>query len=214
MIVPTHREPEGLDATLAPLREQTIGLDRFEVIVVNHDPSNPIDPDPGGLRLQVADEARPGAYAAFNTGVDRSTGSILAFTEAGCRPAHDWLERALAQLDADEQTEYLETLGLEEPGLNRLIRTGYDLLGLMTYFTSGPKETRAWTIRHGTKAPQAAGAIHTDFEKGFIRAETISFDDYVAVGGETPAKEAGKMRLEGKDYVVKDGDVMLFRFAT
>jgi GTP-binding protein YchF len=124
------------------------------------------------------------------------------------------IEAELAGLDDDERAEYLADLGLEEPGLNRLIRAGYDLLHLLTYFTVGPKEARAWTITVGTKAPKAAGVIHTDFEKGFIRAETISYDDYVALGGETPAKEAGKMRLEGKEYVVKDGDVMHFRFNT
>jgi GTP-binding protein YchF len=123
------------------------------------------------------------------------------------------IEAEIAQLDDEERREYLAELGLEEPGLGRLIRAGYDLLGLITYFTAGPKEARAWTIESGTKAPQAAGVIHTDFEKGFIRAETIAYDDYVALGGETGAKDAGKMRLEGKDYVVKDGDVMHFRFA-
>lgn len=122
------------------------------------------------------------------------------------------IEEEIAQLSDEEQTEYLETIGLEEPGLNRLIRIGYDLLGLQTYFTAGPKETRAWTIRCGATAPQAAGVIHTDFEKGFIRAETIAYDDYVSLNGEQGAKEAGKMRLEGKDYVVQDGDVMHFRF--
>ena len=124
------------------------------------------------------------------------------------------IESELAQLSDDEQREYLETLDLEEPGLNRLIRTGYDLLGLQTYFTAGPKEARAWTVKRGATAPQAAGVIHTDFEKGFIRAETISYDDYIVNEGEQGAKEAGKMRLEGKDYVVKDGDVMHFRFNT
>ena len=124
------------------------------------------------------------------------------------------IEAELAGLDDDERAEYLADLGLEEPGLNRLIRAGYDLLHLLTYFTVGPKEARAWTITEGTKAPKAAGVIHTDYEKGFIRAETISYDDYVTLGGETPAKEAGKMRLEGKEYVVKDGDVMHFRFNT
>jgi len=119
-----------------------------------------------------------------------------------------------AQLDDAEQGEYLESLGLEEPGLNRLIHTGYDLLDLQTYFTAGPKEARAWTVRRGATAPQAAGVIHTDFEKGFIRAETISYDDYVSLNGEQGAKEAGKMRLEGKDYIVQDGDVMHFRFNT
>ncbi|MEO1207538.1 MAG: redox-regulated ATPase YchF [Pseudomonadota bacterium] len=123
------------------------------------------------------------------------------------------IESELATLEDDERDAFLEEMGLEEPGLNRLIRSGYELLGLVTYFTVGPKEARAWTIIDGTKAPAAAGVIHTDFEKGFIRAETISYGDYVALGGEGGAKEAGKMRLEGKEYLVKDGDVMHFRFA-
>ncbi|WP_338578363.1 redox-regulated ATPase YchF [Brevundimonas olei] len=122
------------------------------------------------------------------------------------------IESEIAVLDDAEQAEFLETLDLEEPGLNRLIRGAYDLLGLQTYFTVGPKEARAWTIPVGATAPQAAGVIHTDFEKGFIRAETIAFDDYVALKGEAGAKEAGKMRAEGKAYVVKDGDVMHFLF--
>jgi GTP-binding protein YchF len=124
------------------------------------------------------------------------------------------IEAELASLAEDERQAFLADLGLEEPGLNRLIREGYKLLGLVTYFTVGPKEARAWTITKGTKAPQAAGVIHTDFEKGFIRAETISCDDYVRLNGEAGAREAGKMRLEGKEYVVADGDVMHFRFAT
>ena len=124
------------------------------------------------------------------------------------------IESELAQLDDEERKDYLAELGLEEPGLNRLIRAGYDLLDLITYFTCGPKETRAWTVTQNTKAPQAAGVIHTDFEKGFIRAETISYDDYIACDGEQGAKDAGKARLEGKDYIVQDGDVMHFRFAT
>ena len=123
------------------------------------------------------------------------------------------IESEIATLDPDERADYLETLGLDEPGLNRLIRTGYQLLDLITFFTAGPKEARAWTVPRETRAPKAAGAIHTDFEKGFIRAETITYDDYVALGGEQPAKDAGRMRLEGKDYVVQDGDVMPFRFA-
>ncbi len=122
------------------------------------------------------------------------------------------IESEIAVLDDEESAEFLETLGLEEPGLNRLIREAYKLLGLQTYFTVGPKEARAWTIPVGATAPQAAGVIHTDFEKGFIRAETIAFDDYVALKGETAAKEAGKMRAEGKAYVVKDGDVLHFLF--
>jgi GTP-binding protein YchF len=122
------------------------------------------------------------------------------------------IDSELAVLDAAEQAEFLEGLGLEEPGLNRLIREAYALLGLQSYFTVGPKEARAWTIHIGDTAPQAAGVIHTDFEKGFIRAETIAFDDYVAFKGEAKAREAGKLRAEGKQYVVKDGDVMNFLF--
>ena len=108
--------------------------------------------------------------------------------------------------------DFLKELGLEEPGLNRVIRGAYTLLGLLTYFTVGPKETRAWTVRKGSTAPQAAGVIHTDFEHGFIRAETIAFADYIAGKGEAGATEAGKLRLEGKEYIVKEGDVMHFRF--
>ncbi len=122
------------------------------------------------------------------------------------------LEEQLAQLDDEEQREYLQSLGLEEPGLNRLIRGGYDLLDLITFFTAGPKEARAWTVRRGACAPQAAGVIHTDFQRGFIRAEVISYEDYIAHNGEVGAREAGKLRQEGKDYVVQDGDVMHFRF--
>jgi hypothetical protein len=122
------------------------------------------------------------------------------------------IEAEIALLDAEERGEFLETLGLSEPGLNRLIREAYALLGLQTYFTAGPKESRAWTIPVGATAPQAAGVIHTDFEKGFIRAETIAYDDYVRLGGEAGAREVGKLRAEGKEYVVRDGDVMNFRF--
>ncbi len=124
------------------------------------------------------------------------------------------IEEEIAQLPPEEQREFLETMGLEEAGLDRLIRAGYELLHLQTYFTVGPKEARAWTIAKGTLAPQAAGVIHGDFEKGFIRAETIAYDDYVALGGEAGARDAGKLRAEGKTYVVKDGDVMHFLFNT
>jgi GTP-binding protein YchF len=124
------------------------------------------------------------------------------------------IEAEVAQLPDEEAAEFLADLGLEEPGLDKLIRAGYDLLHLITYFTVGPKETRAWTIVKGTKAPQAAGVIHTDFERGFIRAQTIAYEDFIALGGEVAAKEAGKARDEGKDYVVQDGDVLLFRFNT
>jgi GTP-binding protein YchF len=122
------------------------------------------------------------------------------------------LEAEIADLEGDDKLAFLADLGLSEPGLDRVIHAGYKLLGLETYFTAGPKEVRAWTIHHGDTAPKAAGVIHTDFEKGFIRAEVIAFDDFVACKGEHGAKEHGKMRLEGKEYVVKDGDVMHFRF--
>ncbi|RJG44205.1 redox-regulated ATPase YchF [Mesorhizobium sp. DCY119] len=124
------------------------------------------------------------------------------------------IEAEVAQLPDEEAQEFLADLGLEEPGLDKLIRAGYDLLHLITYFTAGPKETRAWTIQKGTKAPQAAGVIHTDFERGFIRAQTIAYNDFVTLGGEVPAKEAGKARDEGKEYVVQDGDVLMFKFNT
>ena len=122
------------------------------------------------------------------------------------------IESEIAELDDADKAEFLETLGLEEPGLDRLIRAGYKLLGLQTYFTAGVKEVRAWTVKIGATAPQAAAVIHTDFEKGFIRAEVIAYDDFIQYKGEAGAKEAGKWRLEGKDYIVKDGDVMHFRF--
>jgi len=122
------------------------------------------------------------------------------------------IEEEVAQLPESERAEFLSSMGLEEPGLNRLIRAGYKLLGLITFFTAGPKEARAWTVTKGSRAPQAAGVIHTDFEHGFIRAETIAYLDYVANNGEAGARDAGKFRLEGKEYVVQDGDVMHFRF--
>ena len=131
---------------------------------------------------------------------------------AGCVAISARIEEEVAQLNASERDEFLAHLGLEEPGLDRLIRAGYALLGLITFFTAGPKETRAWTLKRGAKAPKAAGEIHTDFEKGFIRAETIAYDDFVHFGGEAGARDAGRMRLEGRGYVVHDGDVMHFRY--
>ena len=124
------------------------------------------------------------------------------------------IESEIAVMAPQDQKDFLDAVGLSEPGLNRVIRAGYDLLHLVTYFTVGPKEARAWTVTQGTRGPQAAGVIHTDFEKGYIRAETIAYDDYVACNGEAGARDAGKFRLEGKDYVVRDGDVMHFRFNT
>jgi ribosome-binding ATPase len=122
------------------------------------------------------------------------------------------IEAEISELDEGDRVAFLADLGLAEAGLDRIIRAGYRLLGLLTFFTAGPKEVRAWTVRAGSVAPQAAGAIHTDFERGFIRAETIAYDDYVAHRGEAGAREAGRLRLEGKDYVVREGDVMHFRF--
>jgi hypothetical protein len=122
------------------------------------------------------------------------------------------IESEIAVLDPTERAEFLDAIGLHEAGLDRLIHEAFALLGLQTYFTAGPKETRAWTIRVGAKAPEAAGVIHTDFEKGFIRAETIAYGDYVALGGEAGARDAGRLRSEGREYVVRDGDVMNFRF--
>jgi len=160
--------------------------------------------------LYVANVDEPSAA----TGDDHSrrVEAMAAAEGAGCVVISAGIEAEIAQLPDAEQREFLASLGLEEPGLDRLIRAGYDLLGLITFFTAGPKEARAWTVEKGTRAPQAAGTIHTDFEKGFIRAQTIAYDDFIGLGGEQAAKEAGKARDEGKDYVVEDGDVMLFKF--
>jgi GTP-binding protein YchF len=154
------------------------------------------------------------ASAATGNDYSRAVEDRAAKEGAGCVAISAKIESELAELDAEERKTYLAELGLPEPGLNRLINEGYKLLDLITYFTAGPKEARAWTVPQGTRAPQAAGVIHTDFEKGFIRAETIAYDDYVTLGGEAGARDAGKLRLEGKDYVVHDGDVLHFRFAT
>ena len=148
--------------------------------------------------------------AATGNAHSEAVAAMAAAQGAGTVVISAAIEEQIAQLDADEGAEFMEAMGLEEPGLDRLIRAGYALLGLQTYFTAGPKEARAWTIRAGLTAPQAAGVIHGDFERGFIRAETISYDDYVRGGGEQGAKEAGRMRVEGKGYVVQDGDVMHF----
>ncbi len=152
--------------------------------------------------------------AATGNAYSRQVEALAKQEGAGCVVISAQIEAEIAVLPAAERTEYLADLGLTEPGLDRLIRAGYDLLNLVTFFTAGPKEARAWTITRGTRGPQAAGVIHTDFERGFIRAETISYKDYVTLGGEAGARDAGKLRLEGKEYVVADGDVMHFRFAT
>jgi ribosome-binding ATPase len=152
--------------------------------------------------------------AATGNDFSRKVEARAKLEGAGCVVISAKIEAEIAVLSRADRADYLGAVGLEEPGLDRLIRSGYALLNLITYFTAGPKETRAWTIPRGTRAPQAAGVIHTDFEKGFIRAETIAYQDYAALGGEAGARDAGKLRLEGKDYPVADGDVMHFRFAT
>ena len=164
--------------------------------------------------------AKPVLYVFNVAEEDAATGNALSdlvFEKAKAEGAEAVvvsaaIESELVAMPAEDRAEYLTELGLEESGLSRVIRAGYKLLGLKTFFTAGPKEARAWTFPDGAKAPQAAGEIHTDFERGFIRAETIAYEDYVALGGENGAKEAGKLRQEGKEYLVKDGDVMLFKF--
>jgi len=152
--------------------------------------------------------------AATGNELSRQVESRAAAEGAGAVTISAKIEAEIAALSRPDREDYLAAIGLKEPGLDRLIRAGYALLDLVTFFTAGPKESRAWTVTRGTRAPQAAGVIHTDFERGFIRAETISYDDYVRLGGEAGARDAGKLRLEGKDYVVADGDVMHFRFST
>ena len=164
--------------------------------------------------------AKPVLYVCNVAEEDAATGNALSeqvFAKAKAEGAQAVvvsaaIEAELVAMAPEERAEYLSELGLEETGLARVIRAGYELLGLKTFFTAGPKESRAWTFHNGAKAPQAAGEIHTDFEKGFIRAETIAYDDYIALGGEAGAREAGKLRQEGKEYVVQDGDVLLFKF--
>jgi ribosome-binding ATPase YchF (GTP1/OBG family) len=153
---------------------------------------------------QAAHHGPPPAHATGAKGAWPKPPAVVAISAA--------IEAEIAQFSEAEQREYLEALGLKEPGLDRLIRAGYDLLELVTFFTTGPKEAHAWTVTRGAKAPQAAGIIHTDFERGFIRAQTIAYEDFVRYGGEVGARDAGKARDEGKDYVVQDGDVMLFKF--
>ena len=150
--------------------------------------------------------------AAHGNAYSRAVEEMARRQGAGVVTISARIEEEVAQLPESERDEFLASLGLSEPGLNRLIRAGYELLGLLTFFTAGPKEARAWTVTRGARAPEAAGVIHTDFEHGFIRAETIAYDDYIAGNGEAGARDAGKFRLEGKDYVVQDGDVMHFRF--
>lgn len=179
------------------------------------------DEEKAFIELQLL-TAKPALFVCNVNEADAATGNAMTEKVDAYAKGHNAatviisaeIESQLAQLPDDEQVEFLESLGLAEPGLNRLIREAYTLLGLHTYFTAGPKEARAWTIPRGARAPEAAGVIHTDFERGFIRAQTIAYDDYVALGGEVHAREAGRARDEGKEYVVRDGDVMLFKFNT
>jgi hypothetical protein len=157
--------------------------------------------------MYVANVGEEGSQALL-----RKVEAYAAHEGAPVVPISAALEAQIADMPDEDKKLFLEDLGMDEPGLNRLVRAAYQLLGLQTFFTAGPKEARAWTVRAGATAPQAAGVIHSDFERGFIRAEVASYDDYVACGGEQPAKEAGKLRLEGKDYTVRDGDVIRFRF--
>jgi len=191
-----HLDAGGLARSLSLDEDQLLQLREFHLLTVKP-------------TLYIANVAEDGFENNPRLDVVRE----LAVTEAAevvavCAA----IEAELVELDTDEQAAFLEELGLDEPGLNRVIRASYRLLGLHTYFTAGVKEVRAWTVKVGATAPQAAGVIHTDFEKGFIRAEVTSYDDFIACKGEQGAKEAGKLRLEGKDYVVHDGDVMHFRF--
>ncbi len=190
---------EGKPARLAQLTpEEAPGYDALQLLT-----SKPVV---YVCNVEEASAAEGNAYSAKVVERAKAEGAQVVVISAK-------IESEFAGLPPEDRDEFLASMGLEEPGLNRLIRAGYALLDLVTYFTVGPKEARAWTIHRGTKAPQAAGVIHTDFEKGFIRAETIAYDDYIAFKGEVGCKDAGKMRLEGKEYVVKDGDVMHFRFA-
>ena len=157
--------------------------------------------------MYVANVAEEGSQALL-----KKVESYAAKEGAPVVPVSAALEAQIADMPDEDKKLFLEDMGMDEPGLNRVVRAAYELLGLQTFFTAGPKEARAWTVRAGATAPQAAGVIHTDFERGFIRAEVASYDDYVACGGEQGAKEAGKLRLEGKDYAVRDGDVIHFRF--
>ncbi len=227
---------DSLDRRIQPLRKKATGKDKEAqtllpvwekalAVLTDGKPARVLRTELAPEELRILDglqllTAKPVLYVANVSEADAAAGNAqsarvaeLAKSQgAGFIVISAAIEAEIAQLPPDEAAEYLKEMGLEEPGLDRLIRSGYALLGLVTFFTVGPKETRAWTVEEGAKAPQAAGVIHTDFERGFIRAQTIAYDDFIASGGEVGAKEAGKARDEGKEYVVQDGDVMLFKF--
>jgi GTP-binding protein YchF len=199
-----------MEPVLAALRDgkaaRTVKFDHDEQIILKHLDLITAKPVVYVCNVDEASAATGNEFSAKVAEFAKAQGAVSVVISAA-------IEAEVSQLaDEAEKTEFLETLGLEETGLARVIRAGYGLLGLLTFFTIGPKEARAWTVEKGSKAPQAAGAIHTDFEKGFIRAETIACDDFIACNGEAGAKEAGKMRLEGSEYLVKDGDIFHFRF--
>ncbi|QQR69571.1 MAG: redox-regulated ATPase YchF [Alphaproteobacteria bacterium] len=204
---------------IAPVMEQALALLR-EGKPVRRLRTELSHEDAARLQTLQLLTAKPVLYACNVGESEAATGNALAAKVAAMAKSEGGaaviisaaIESEIAQLAPEEQKDFLDTLSLDEPGLNRVIRAGYTLLDLITFFTVGPKETRAWTIPHGAKAPQAAGAIHTDFERGFIRAETIAYDDYVRLGGESACREAGKVRQEGKEYLVVDGDIMHFKF--
>ena len=223
-IVQTRKRATGKDKdsmTVLPMMEQALALLQdgkpVRVLLKNiaHEDLKILQ----GLNLLTA---HPVLYVCNVAETDAAAGNehtravekMAADQGAGTVIISAAIESEIVQLSDEEAKEYLRDMGLEEPGLDRLIRAGYELLQLITYFMAGPKETRAWTIEKGTKAPQAAGVIHTDFERGFIRAQTIAYNDFVTLGGEVAAKEAGKARDEGKEYVVQDGDVLMFKFNT
>jgi GTP-binding protein YchF len=219
-VVNLEKRAKGGDKdSVTTLRLVRLALDQLNAGRPAFTAKVPADDEKAWRMLQLL-TAKPALYVCNVDEASAETGNALS-AKVVLRAAKDGakavvisakIESEIAMLAPDERAEFLETLGLTEPGLNRLIREAYALLGLQTYFTAGPKEARAWTIGVGDTAPQAAGVIHTDFEKGFIRAETIAFEDYVRLNGEAGAREAGKLRSEGKEYVVKDGDVMNFRF--
>ena len=206
-------------------KEQRARADSFKILFAALDAGRPIrtlalDDDTRALLREVSLlTAKPVVFVAnvdeAHLGGNDYSQRITAYAAghgAECVILCAAIEAEISTLDSADRAEFLQDMGLEEPGLNRVIRAGYHLLGLQSYFTAGPKEVRAWTIRQGTTAPGAAAVIHTDFERGFIRAEVIAYDDFIACGGESKAKETGKLRVEGKEYVVADGDVMHFRF--
>jgi hypothetical protein len=215
-----EKRAKGADKeAIATLRLATLALDQLRAGRPAR-AAKVADDDAKAWRMLQLLTAKPALFVANVEEASAGTGNALSDLVAE-RAARDKakavvisakIESEIAVLDPDERAEFLDAVGLAEAGLDRLIHEAYALLGLQTYFTAGPKEARAWTIRAGAKGPEAAGVIHTDFEKGFIRAETIAYDDYIALGGEAGARDAGRLRSEGRDYVVRDGDVMNFRF--